>query len=79
MLEYFMAIWNILLPVGIVFYGHFGTLVVNWYIFLRFGILYHDKSGNPAALCYFFVLLDRHNFRKIIEGKILILITTLTP
>jgi hypothetical protein len=24
--------------------------VVFWYIFSRFGILYHEKSGNPARV-----------------------------
>jgi hypothetical protein len=41
-LEYFTIIWNILWP--------FGNIVVNWYIFPRFGILCQDKSGNPG-LC----------------------------
>jgi hypothetical protein len=36
MLEYFMAIWNLLQPFDI-FYGKFGNLVVMWYIFLLFG------------------------------------------
>jgi hypothetical protein len=40
-LEYFMTIWSILRPLEI-FYGH---LVY----FPRFGILYQEKSGNPAA------------------------------
>jgi hypothetical protein len=26
----------------------FGKLVVIWYIFPRFGIMYREKSGNPA-------------------------------
>jgi hypothetical protein len=44
---YFMAIWNIftdtmdlLLP--------FGTFVFIWYINSGFGIMYQEKSGNPA-------------------------------
>jgi hypothetical protein len=28
-----------------------GSLVVIWYIFSRFGILYQEKSGNPAFDC----------------------------
>jgi hypothetical protein len=44
-----MEIWNILRPFGI-FYGHFGNLALIWYIFLRFGILYQEKSGNPEYL-----------------------------
>jgi hypothetical protein len=39
-LAYFTAIWYILWPFGI-FYGH---LVY----FSRFGMLYKEKSGNPA-------------------------------
>jgi hypothetical protein len=40
-LEYITAIWYIL--------GPFGNIVVSWHIFPRFGILYREKSGNPAA------------------------------
>jgi hypothetical protein len=36
-----MTIWLILRPIGII-YGLFG-------IFPRFGMLHHEKSGNPAA------------------------------
>jgi hypothetical protein len=45
---------HILCPLGL-FYGHskcYGYLVyfvVIWYIFPRFGMLYQEKSGNPAA------------------------------
>jgi hypothetical protein len=39
----FTAIGNILWPFGI-FCGH-------WVIFHRFGILYQEKSGNPASNC----------------------------
>jgi hypothetical protein len=39
-LEYFTAIWYFSWP--------FGNLVVNWYIFPRFGILCQEKSGNPG-------------------------------
>jgi hypothetical protein len=42
-----MTIWFILLLLEI-FYGHLVYLVVIWYIFHRFGILYQEKSGNPA-------------------------------
>jgi hypothetical protein len=37
---YFLAIWYI--------FGEFGNFVVIWYIFPRSGILYQEKSGNPA-------------------------------
>jgi hypothetical protein len=38
-LEYFTAIWSILLPIG--------NIVVIWYVFPRFGILCQENSGNP--------------------------------
>jgi hypothetical protein len=38
-LVYFTVIWYIL--------WQFGNVVVIWYIFPRFGILCHEKSGNP--------------------------------
>jgi hypothetical protein len=41
-LESIMAIGYIIWP--------FGNLVVFWYIFPRFGILYHEKSGNPGGI-----------------------------
>jgi hypothetical protein len=47
MLVYFMAIWAILLSFGI-FCGHLVYLMVTWYSFSCFGILYQEKSGNPA-------------------------------
>jgi hypothetical protein len=47
-LVYFTAIGNILWPLGI-YYGHLVYFMVIWYIFPRFGILYQEKSGNPAA------------------------------
>jgi hypothetical protein len=45
---YFMAIWNILCPIGI-FCIHMVHFVFIWYIFSGFGIMYQEKSGNPAA------------------------------
>jgi hypothetical protein len=54
-LEYYAAIWYILWP--------FGDVLVIWYIFPRFGILYQEKSGNPAngdtgdRLAYFWLQL----------------------
>jgi hypothetical protein len=45
---YFTALENILWPFGI-FCGHLVYFVVIWCIFPRFGILYKEKSGNPAA------------------------------
>jgi hypothetical protein len=42
-----MVIWSILRPFGI-FCGHLVYFIVIWYIFPRFGMLYQEKSGNPA-------------------------------
>jgi hypothetical protein len=47
MLVLFMANLSISLPNGIL-YGHLVHFVVIWYIFSRFGMLYREKSGNPA-------------------------------
>jgi hypothetical protein len=46
-LEYITGIWYILWP--------FGNLVAIWYILPRFGILCHEKSGNPQW---------KHDFRR---------------
>jgi hypothetical protein len=46
MLVYFMTIWNILRPFGII-YGHLVLFVVIWYIFLVLVCLDPEKSGNP--------------------------------
>jgi hypothetical protein len=43
-LVYFVANWDILWPIGI-FYGY----LVN---FSCFGMLYHEKSGNPGPSFY---------------------------
>jgi hypothetical protein len=43
-----MTIWSILRRLQI-FYGHLVYFVVSWYISPRFGILYQEKSGNPAG------------------------------
>jgi hypothetical protein len=61
MLVYFMDIWSILRPFYI-FYAHliyFMPIVIfygNLVYFPRFGILYQEKSGNPASRdrCYDF-------------------------
>jgi hypothetical protein len=45
-----MTIWSILRPLEI-FYGHLVFFVVICYISPRFGILYQEKSGNPAHFC----------------------------
>jgi hypothetical protein len=42
-----MSIWSILRPFGI-FYGTLVYFIVIWNIFPRFGMLCHEKSGNPA-------------------------------
>jgi hypothetical protein len=43
-----MTIWSILRPFGIVC-GHLAYVMVIWYVFPRFGMLYQEKSGNPAT------------------------------
>jgi hypothetical protein len=43
---YCMTIWSILRPLEILF-DHLVYFVVIWYIFLHFGILDQEKSGNP--------------------------------
>jgi hypothetical protein len=47
MLVHFTVIWYILWPFGI-FCGHLVYVMVIWNIFPHFGILYLEKSGNPA-------------------------------
>jgi hypothetical protein len=42
--------WPILQTFGII-YGHLIYLLVNWYIFSRFGKYYREKSGNPDPYC----------------------------
>jgi hypothetical protein len=49
MMVYFMDTLSILRSF-VIFYGHFVQFVAIWYIFTRFGILYQEKSGNPAVL-----------------------------
>jgi hypothetical protein len=47
MFAYCMPIWNILWTWGI-FYDYSVHFVFIWYIFSGFGIMYQEKSGNPA-------------------------------
>jgi hypothetical protein len=47
MLVYVMAIWSISPQFGRSC-GHSIYFTVIWYVFSRFGILYQEKSGNPA-------------------------------
>jgi hypothetical protein len=53
MLVFFMANVSIYWPKGIL-YGQLVHFVVILYIFSRFGMLYREKSGNPALSlgCY---------------------------
>jgi hypothetical protein len=44
----FLAHLVFLGPLGI-FFGHLVHFWVIWYIFTRFGMLYQEKSGNPAV------------------------------
>jgi hypothetical protein len=48
MFAHFVCIRPILLPIGI-FYTHLVYFMVIWYISPHFGMLYQEKSGNPAA------------------------------
>jgi hypothetical protein len=47
MLVYFVAIWSILRPFGIL-YDHLAYFSPFPYIFPYFGILHPEKSGNPG-------------------------------
>jgi hypothetical protein len=47
MLVYFIDIWSIFQPFGIL-YGDLVYFLVIWYIFPRFGMLFQEKSGNTA-------------------------------
>jgi hypothetical protein len=49
MLAYFMAIWSILQPFGILLAFWCMYFKVTWYIFSRFGLLFQEKSGKPDA------------------------------
>jgi hypothetical protein len=46
-LKYFMSICNLLRTLGI-FNDHFVHFVFIWYILSGIGIMYQEKSGNPA-------------------------------
>jgi hypothetical protein len=43
-----MSNWLTFRPLGI-FYGRLVYFTSFWYIFTRFGTLYQEQSGNPAA------------------------------
>jgi hypothetical protein len=66
MLVYFMAIWPILLPVGIHIVWPFGIFLTIWYTyFSRFGMLHQEKSGNPCTTPKrFFFCFDSWNIKK---------------
>jgi hypothetical protein len=63
-LVYFVDIWYILWPFGtfcgqlvyVVAIRYFYGYMYLWYIFYRFGILYQEKSGNPASVRSFFTI-----------------------
>jgi hypothetical protein len=46
---YILCTFGLLRPFDI-FYDHLVHFVVIWYIFLRLGMLYQEKSGNPGLL-----------------------------
>jgi hypothetical protein len=52
MLVYFVNIWNILRPFGII-YGQLVQFAVIWYIFPIMVCLDQEKSGNPGCICKF--------------------------
>jgi hypothetical protein len=58
MLVYFIDIWYIFQPFGIL-YGDLVYFLVIWYIFPRFGMLFQQKSGNTVPFCY---LIQKVNF-----------------
>jgi hypothetical protein len=42
-----MAIWNILRPFDVYILWQFGTFCFRLVYLTHFGMLYHEKSGNP--------------------------------
>jgi hypothetical protein len=50
MLMNFMTIWNILQTFGTFYISPFGTFCAHLVHFSGFGIMYQEKSGNPAAV-----------------------------
>jgi hypothetical protein len=52
-----MAIWN-LGDLGY-FYDHLLHFVYFWYIFSGFGIMYQEKSGNPALVHFCIQIVAR--------------------
>jgi hypothetical protein len=47
MFVYYLSVWSILRLFGI-FCGPLVYFMAIWYIFSRSGVLYNEKSGNPA-------------------------------
>jgi hypothetical protein len=47
MVVYFIAVLSISRQLGI-FYVHLVYFTVIWYVFVHFGMLHQDKSGNPG-------------------------------
>jgi hypothetical protein len=71
---YFMAIWSILRHFFYFIHDILVYVMVIWYIFPRFGLLYQEKSGNPASdsrQCFpitpFFSFASRFAKRKPVE------------
>jgi hypothetical protein len=62
---YFVSIWSILLPVGI-FCDHF---VWSYGHFYRFGMLYQEKSGNPASVRFINQSCHTFFFKKVKNGE----------
>jgi hypothetical protein len=60
-----MTIWNILRTFRI-FNDNLVHIVLIWYIFSSFGVMYQEKSGNPAALC---ILPTKKLCEKFLQGQ----------
>jgi hypothetical protein len=68
MFVYFITIWNILRPFGII-YGRLVQLAVIWYIFPIFVCLDQEKSGNPGGGVSVNDLNGSPSFSKILAGQ----------
>jgi uncharacterized membrane protein len=73
MLIYFSAFRNILRTFGI-FYYYLVLFVFIWYIFSGFGIVYQEKSGNPARFhedhFKFFTIFSNKKERRRCDARV---------
>jgi hypothetical protein len=73
-LEYFTVIWYILWP--------FGTVVVIWYIFPRFGILCREKSGSPGfkwKAHFYFMFFQIRNCTYFFKDPVMVFLASGSP